>query len=110
MNLQHIVPQPQYWGKGCWLWLNSLYDYSEIRHRPPSAVPCMNHTGAWSNWNVNGVRAWLLSFGRLETDSGFTRGHQRDNIGETGRSGEGVTFSESGNLTYSHQHSTGDEQ
>lgn len=33
MTLTRIVPQPQYWGKGCWLWLNGLYSYSEIRER-----------------------------------------------------------------------------
>ena len=33
MNLTCIVPQPQYWGNGYWLWLNLLYSYSEIRQR-----------------------------------------------------------------------------
>lgn len=33
MNLTRIVPQPVYWCPGYWLWLNMLYDYSEIRER-----------------------------------------------------------------------------
>ncbi len=33
MNLTRIVPQPVYWCPGHWLWLNLLYDYSEIRQR-----------------------------------------------------------------------------
>jgi len=33
MNLTRIVPQPVYWCPCHWLWLNMLYDYSEIRER-----------------------------------------------------------------------------
>lgn len=33
MNLFRIVPKPQYWGKGCWLWLNMLYSWDEIKQR-----------------------------------------------------------------------------
>lgn len=33
MNLLCIVPQPVCWRPGYWLWLNGLYDYSEISER-----------------------------------------------------------------------------